>query len=79
MKKTFKDCPVHGHGANGLGCYCKRKAPKWILDIIAEEKAKWKDSAWSKDEDGKKNVFGIGILAGIESIEFRVNDEGRSQ
>ena len=24
MKKTLKDCPVHGHGANGLGCYCEK-------------------------------------------------------
>lgn len=65
MKKTLKNCPVHGSGANGLGCYCKRKAPKWILDIIAEENAKWKDH---------KDKFGVGVRAGIESIKYRINE-----
>jgi len=25
MKKTLKNCKIHGYGANGLGCYCKKR------------------------------------------------------
>lgn len=30
MKKTLKDCPIHGHGANGLGS----KLHKILLELI---------------------------------------------
>ena len=32
MKKTLKNCPLHGTGANGLGCYCdEKKTNMWKL------------------------------------------------
>ena len=69
MKKTLKDCPIHGHGANGLGCYCdiSREMAK-VLRIISEEKGKWKGI----NPDKK---FACGVLAGIEAIEYRVKKE----
>jgi len=42
MKKTLKDCPIHRHGANGLGCYCSDSDTVWIEDHkIMIEKGKW--------------------------------------
>ncbi len=46
MRKTLKDCPIHGHGANGLGCYCEETKIQKLLkkykkrirrDYIGEE------------------------------------------
>ena len=41
-KKTLKDCPMHGHGPNGLGCYCGKnvgeiKKLKYFCEICHEE------------------------------------------
>jgi len=44
MKKTFKDCPLHGHGPNGLGCYCEKETvmSKWVDEHrIMIEPGKW--------------------------------------
>ena len=49
MKKTLKNCPLHGHGANGLGCYCEINNKDLVCH--AKKAAQDEQERKGKDED----------------------------
>ena len=63
MKKTLKNCPLHGHGANGLGCYCEINNKDYVT--IATELL--------GDSEYGANAFEIIVDLLIEQDKLRAN------